>query len=138
MSGSNEKQSKDTEVYRKVIKSQNGNHTEICEVIKLLINDHVICKPLLKHFNWYVKNNDETYRQVQEIEIRQIIFPKLVIVYNKTAKYLLENVFDDNNELVKPHYLVSARKLIYVSNKLNQLNFKNTVFKELPYVMYNP
>lgn len=137
MSTENEKQSKDTEVYRRVIKSQNCNHTEVCEVVKLIINDRFICKPLSKHFIWYVRNTDETYRLAQDIEVRQWIFPRLIKVYNKTAKYLLENIFNDDYELVKPHYVVMARKLILISNRLNQQAFKNSVFRELPFVLYN-
>lgn len=137
MSTDNDKQSKDTEMYRKVIKSQNCNHTEICEVIKLLVNDTIICKPLSKHFIWYLKNKDDTYRQALDIEIRQLIFPMLIKVYNRTTKYLLENIFNDEYELVKPHYAVLARKLMLISNRLNQLNFKNSLFRELPYVLYN-
>jgi len=137
MSAENEKQSKDTEVYRKVIKSQNCNHTQICEVIQLLVSDTIICKPLSKHFIWYVKNKDGTYRQVHDIEVRQLIFPRLIKVYNKTANYLLENIFDDNHELVKPHYMTMARKLILISNRLNQQAFKNSLFRELPFVLYN-
>jgi hypothetical protein len=137
MSTDNDKQSKDTEMYRKVIKSQNCNHTEICEVIKLLVNDTIICKPLSKHFIWYLKNNDDTYKQALDIEIRQLIFPKLIQVYNRTIKHLLDNVCNDDYELVKPHYVVLARKLILISNRLNQLNFKNSLFRELPYVLYN-
>ena len=132
-----EKPSKDIEVYKKVIKSQNCNHTEICEVIKLLIGDSVICKPLNKHFIWYLKNTDETYRQAQEIEIRKMIIPKLIKVYNKTAKYLFENIFNEEYELVKPHYVVMARKIILISNRLNQISFKNSLFRELPFVLYN-
>lgn len=137
MSTQSDNQSKDTEVYRKVVKSQNCNHTEICEVIKLLVNDSIICKPLNKHIIWYVKNKDDTYRQTQDIEIRQLIFPRLIKVYNKTTKYLLENIFNDEYELVKPHYVVLARKLILISNRLNQQAFKNSLFRELPYVLYN-
>ena len=139
-----EKPSKDIEVYKKVIKSQNCNHTEICEVIKLLVGDSVICKPLNKHFIYYLKNTDgpeaglrDTYRQAQEIEIRKMIIPKLIKVYNKTAKYLFENIFNEEYELVKPHYVVMATKLILISNRLNQINFKNSLFRELPFVLYN-
>jgi hypothetical protein len=136
MSNETEKQAKDTEIYRKVIKSQNCNHTEICEVVKALFNDTIVCKPLSKHFIWYLKNKDDTYRQALDVEIRQLIFPKLIKIYNKTTKYLLENIFNDDYELVKPHYVVLSRKLILISNKLNQQAFKNSLFKELPFVLF--
>lgn len=137
MSNETEKQKKDTDLYRAVIKSQNNNHTDVCELIKLLVNDNIICKTLGKQIIWYVKTTNETYRQAQELEIRQLIFPKLIKVYHRTANYLLENIFDDEYELVKPHYMVLARKLLYVSSKLHQSGFKKSVMSELPYVLYN-
>ena len=129
--------SKDTEVYRRIIRSQNCGDAEICEVIKLLVGDNIISKPNKRSFMWFMKNKDEGYRQVHECEVRHAIFPRLIKIYNQTIKYLLECIINDQYEIVKPHYVSISLKLLLISKKLTQNAFKNTIMRELAYVLCN-
>lgn len=129
--------SKDTEVYRKIIRSQNCGDADICEVIKLLIGDNIISKPSKKSFMWFMKNKDDGYRQVHECEIRDKVFPKLITLYNQTVKFLLESVINDQYEVVKPHYFTISEKLLFISRRLTLNSYKNTIMRELAYMLCN-
>ena len=127
---------KDLEMYKKVIKSQYGNNSEICEVVKLMVDDLIFTKPLHKQVIWYIKSEDKTYRQAHEIEIRKYVFPKLVTMYHQTADFLYRHAFNEG-QLIKYHYIDIAYKLIMVSKLLNRNGFKNTLMKELAFVLCN-
>lgn len=126
---------KDTEIYKKIIKSQTGTQTEICEVIKLLYNDRILCKAPNKQFKWYVKNKNNTLTLTHEAEIRRVIFSKLVHMYHQTAECLYKNAFCDGH-LIKYHYIDIANRLVQISKDLHKHSVKNAIMRELCYVMY--
>lgn len=130
-----ESTNKDTEVYRKIIKSQNCTHTEVCEVIQELFKNRIVCKSNGKQYTWYIVNNDN-YVQTNEHQIRKMIFKKLISLYNQTAEFLYVNAFSDG-QLIKYHYIEIANRLVRVSRFLNIISFKNNVMKELIEVLCN-
>lgn len=125
---------KDTNVYRKIIKSQHCTHTEVCEVIHELFNDRIVCKLMGKHYFWYIKINDNLI-QSNELDIRKMIFRKTINTYHQTIKFLYDNAFDDDCNLIKYHYIDIANRLIKITKSLNMNPFKNSVMRELKEVM---
>lgn len=133
---SEENTNKDTEIYKAIIKSQFATQTEICEVIQLLYKDRIVCKAPNKQFKWYVRNTNNTLTLTHEAEIRRVVFPKLITIYNQTAEFLYTNAFCEG-KIIKYHYIDIANRLVHISKDLQKHSNKNAIMRELCYVMYS-
>lgn len=140
--------SKDTTIYRKILKSQYCTHTEVCDVIHELFKDRIVCKPIGKQFMWYIKVNEHSGEasargarppndqllQSNEIEVRKMIFSRLICMYTQTAEFMFKNAFNEG-QIVKPHYIDIGNRLLKIIRFLNKHSFKNSIMRELPCVL---
>lgn len=122
---------KDTEIYKAVIKAQNGNNSDIANVIYLLFKDKLICKYVGKQIVWYEKVNDTEYSLVHEIKVRKLVFKVAKQVFNQTAQFLYTNAFSDEYDLHKPQYLYIANLIMKATNHFSIRASKNNLMKEL-------
>ena len=125
---------KDTEIYKSVIRSQNGSNGDIAKVVYVIFKDKLLCKPLGGKQVWYEKINDTEYALIPHFKVRHKIFERTKIAYNQTADFLYRNAFTSDFELSKPHYLLVANAVIKTANQLSILAHKNNLFKEVEYL----
>lgn len=126
---------KDTVLYKKIIRSQTGTQTEICDVINFLYKDSILCKVFNNKLHWYIKSTNNTFILTHEAEIRKLVFSKLIHMYHQTAECLYNNAFCDGH-LIKYHYIDIANKLVHVSKDLHKHSVRNAIMRELSYVMF--
>lgn len=122
---------KDTEIYKAVIRSQNGNNGDIAKVAHLLFKDKLICKLVGKSIAWYEKTSDTEYTLTHELNIRKKIFDLLKRVFYQTADFLYSHAFSDDYKLIKPHYVYIANLIMKASNNLCIHAQKNTIMREV-------
>src|SRR5574343_321489 len=122
---------KDKEVYKAVIRSQDGCNGNIAKVIHLLFKDKLICKVLGKQIIWYEKTNNNEYLIINHLQVRKMIFERTLRAYNQTAEFLYRNAFNDDYDLHKEHYLTIANSIVKTSKQLCVRASKNNILKEV-------
>jgi hypothetical protein len=123
----------DNKIYKAIIRSQTMTHYDIGHAIHTMYSNNYICKQITpRRYVWYERNNvEEAWRETTEALIRHKLSTDVAKKYTMTAKFLYDNAFSDDNELVKLHYLEIASKLIKISVGLKNIAFRNNIIKTL-------
>lgn len=128
---------KDKEVYKAVLKAQNGNNCDIAKVVYLLFKEKLICKFVGNKPVWYEKSNDTEYTIIHEFKVRKMMFETTKRIFYQTAQFLYNNAFDDTYNLHKPHYIHIANLIIKASQLLCIHAQRNNIMKEVIILFFN-
>lgn len=126
-------ETEDNKIYKAIIKSQTMTHYDISKAIHMMYINNYICKQISpRRYVWYERKNiDEAWRETTEATIRERLSTDVSKKYTMTARFLYENAFSDDNELVKLHYIQIASKLIKISILLKNIPYRNNIIKQL-------
>jgi hypothetical protein len=125
--------SQDLEVYKAIVKSQTGTHFDIAMAIHAMYSNRFACvgvKPSRRI--WYEKTSiDKPWKETSEVVIRNIMSHEVSRSYVKTAQWLYERAISEDGDLLKPHYITIANKLIKISMSLKNITFKNFIINQM-------
>lgn len=127
---------KQTEIYKSVIQAQNGNNTDIANVIYLLCKDKLICKHIGRQTVWYEKTKDDEYSIIHEYTVKKKIFEIARRTFYQTADFLFSHAFNEDFTLHKPHYILIANSILKASNQLSIHASRNNIIKELKELLF--
>lgn len=124
---------RDLEVYKAIVKSQNGTHFDIVMAIYAMYSSRFACvgvKPSKRV--WYEKvYQDKPWKETSEIVIKNLLSNEISKNYVKTAQWLYEKAIAEDGDLLKPHYITIANKLIKISMLLKGMRFKNFIIHQM-------
>jgi hypothetical protein len=125
----------DLAIYRAIIQSQTATHYDIAKAIYIMYSNVMTCQQMTRGSRkivvWYERAKPEdNWKEMQESKIRTLLSNEVAKRYVKTVKFLLEKSIQ-NDEIVKPHWIDVATKLIRVCHLLGNSSVKNAIIREM-------
>jgi hypothetical protein len=126
--------SHDLAIYKSIIKSQTETHFDIGMVIYTMYSSTLTCQNVHPSRRvWFERVCQDTpWKETAEATIKNKLSTEVSRMYVQTARILFNRAISEDGELLKPHYITIANKLVNISIRLKDVvTFKNAILRQM-------